>query len=88
MRYRALWFVEIVLVVVLLFVLFVPIQDYAMREFKEYLRHPSQQTRRVFEEKSQEESRLRRNIAIPLAVVVFTLAIPIYRIRRRTTKAP
>ncbi len=87
MKYRALWFLEVVLVVSLLFVLFVPTQDYAMREFKEYLRHPSAQTLRTFQEKSQEEFRLRRNIAIPLAVVVLTLAIPIYRIRHRTTKA-
>jgi len=88
MKYRALLFLEVVLVLVLLFVVFVPIQDYAMREFKEYLRHPSPQTLKAFQDKSQEESKLRRNIAIPLAAVVLTLAIPIYRIRRRATKAP
>ena len=58
-----------------------------MREFKEYLRHPSPQTLKAFQEKSQEESRLRQEIAIPIAVVVLTLAIPIYRIRYRTKKA-
>ncbi len=87
MKYRALWFLEVVLVVALFFVLFVPIQDYAMREFKAYLRHPSPQTLKAFQEKSQEESRLRQNIAIPLAIVVLTLAVPIYRIRHRTIKA-
>jgi hypothetical protein len=87
MKYRALWFLEVVLVVVLFFVLFVPIQDYAMREFKEYLRHPSPQTLKAFQEKSREESRLRERIAIPLVIVVLTLAVPIYRIRHRTTKA-
>jgi hypothetical protein len=86
MKYRALWFLEVVLVVALFFVLFVPIQDYAMREFKAYLRDPSPQTLKAFEEKSQEESRLRQNIAIPLAIVALTLAVPIYRIRNRTTK--
>jgi hypothetical protein len=31
MKYRALWFLEVVLVVALFFVLFVPIQDYAIK---------------------------------------------------------
>jgi hypothetical protein len=88
MKYRALRFLEAVLVVALLFVLFVPIQDYAMSEFKEYVRHPSPQTLKTFQQKNQEESRLREIIAIPLAIVVLALAIPIYRNRKRTTKAP
>jgi hypothetical protein len=88
MKYRALWFLEVVLVVALFFVLLVPIQDYAMREFKEYLRHPSPRTLKAFQEKSQEESGLRQNIAIPLAIVVLALALPIYRIRHRSAKAP
>src|SRR5271154_2589060 len=41
MKYRALWFTEIVLIVLLLGVVYVPVQDYAMTEYKEYLRHPS-----------------------------------------------
>lgn len=86
MKYRVLWFVEIVLVALLAFVLVVPIQDYAMREFKEYMRNPSPATSKAFQDKSEEEFHLRLMVAIPLAAVVFTLAIPIFRIRTRSRK--
>ena len=86
MKYGALWFLEVMLVVALVLVLLVPVQDYAMREFKEYLRHPSPETLKAFQDKNQEEFRIRRNIAIPIAVVVAVLAIPIFRIRSRRNK--
>jgi hypothetical protein len=88
MKYRVLWLVEIMLVVFFFLVLVVPIQDYAMREFKVYLRHPSPATLKAFQDKAEEESRLRHEIAIPIAAVVLTLAIPIYRMRHRSPKAP
>jgi hypothetical protein len=88
MRYRGLWFIEIALIALLFLVLTVPIQDYAMREFKEYLRHPSSETRKAFENKAAEESQLRHKIAIPIAALVLTLAIPLYRMRFRNPKAP
>jgi hypothetical protein len=87
MKYRALWFIEIVLIALLALVLLLPIRDYAMKEYKEYTQHPSPETLKAFHDKSEEESRLRQIIAIPIAVVVLTLAIPIYRIRRRTRMA-
>ena len=59
-----------------------------MREFKEYLRHPSSETRKAFENKAAEESQLRHKIAIPIAAVVLTLALPLYRTRKRNFKAP
>jgi hypothetical protein len=86
MKYRVLWFIEIVLVALLALVLLVPIQDYAMREFKEYTRNPSPATLKAFQDKSEEESRLRLMIATPLAAVMFTLAIPIFRIRKRSRR--
>ena len=86
MKYRVLWFVEIVLVVLLALVLLVPVQDYAMREFKEYMQNPSPATLKTFQNKSAEESQLRLMIVIPLAAVVSTLTIPIFRIRNRSRR--
>jgi hypothetical protein len=88
MMYRTLWFLEVVLVVILVFVLTVPVQDYALREFKEYWRHPSPQTLQAFRDKTEEESQLRHEIAIPIAAVVLTVAILLYRKRHRSPKAP
>jgi NADH:ubiquinone oxidoreductase subunit 5 (subunit L)/multisubunit Na+/H+ antiporter MnhA subunit len=87
MKHQALWSVEIALVVLLALVLLVPIQDYAMREFKEYLRHPTPETLKAFQNKAIEESRLRHEIALPIAAVVLALAIPLYRKRDRNPKA-
>jgi len=39
--YRILWVVEIIAIVIATFVVTVPIQDYALREFKEWLSRPS-----------------------------------------------
>ena len=83
--YRALCFLEIVVVVAFLFVLTVPIQDYAMSEFKEYMRHPSPETLQVFRDKKEEEVRLREKTAIPIAFVAVALAFPILRHRRSRT---
>jgi len=88
MRHQVLWFIEIVLVALLFLVLVVPIQDYAMREYKEYLRYPSPATLKAFQDKAEEESRLRHEVAISIAAVVLILAIPIYRMRHRSPKAP
>jgi hypothetical protein len=58
MKYRVLWFIEIILIAMLFLALTLPIQDYAMREYKEYLRDPSAATRKAFDDKKQDESRL------------------------------
>lgn len=88
MTYRALCFLEIVVVLIFLFVLTVPIQDYAMREFREYMRHPSPQNLQAFRAKKEEEFRLRQEIAIPIAGLAVVLAIPIFRNRRVRTNRP
>jgi len=88
MKYRALWFTEIVLIVLLLGVVYVPVQDYAMTEYKEYLRHPSPITLKAFQDKTEEEFRLRKIAAIPIAIGLFTIAVAISRVRRRSPKAP
>jgi hypothetical protein len=86
MKYRVLWFIEFALIALLFLVLVLPIQDYAMRQFKEYMENPSPATRKAFEDKSQEESRLRRDIAIFVAAGVLILAVPIDRNRPQNSK--
>jgi hypothetical protein len=56
--YRILSIVEISAIVIATFVLIVPIQDYALREFKEWLSHPSPETLTAFHNKQQEESQV------------------------------
>ena len=80
-KYRVLWLLEIVLAMLLLFVLIAPIQDYAVREYKEYLRQPSPEAPKAVQDKSQEESQSRRGIAIFLVAVGFSISIPIFRTR-------
>jgi hypothetical protein len=85
--YRALCFLEIMLVVVFFFALTVPTPDYARREFGEYLRHPSAQTLQAFYDKKQEEVRLCERIAALIGLVAVALAIPIFRNRRSKTNS-
>lgn len=79
---KAFWLLEVVLVVAFFLLLAVPIQDYAMREFKEYVRHPSPQTLKAFGDKKQEETRLRQGMAVLIALVAVGVAIPIFWDRR------
>jgi hypothetical protein len=83
-RYRVLSIVEISAIVVATFVLIVPIQDYALREFKEWHRHPSPETLGAFRNKQHEESHLRMTIAAPLVTLAVLLAFPLYRLRPKS----
>ena len=85
--YRALCFLEIMLVIVFFFVLTVPTPDYARREFGEYLRHPSAQTLQAFYDKKQEEVRFWEKIAALVGIVAVALAIPIFRNRRSSANS-
>ena len=87
MMYRTLWFLEVLLVAALVLVLLVPIQDYAMKEYREYLRHPSPETLKAFRDKASEEPRVRYKVAIPIGATMLVLAIPIFLIPRRRAKA-
>jgi hypothetical protein len=80
--YRALCFLEIMLVVVFFFVLMVPTLDYAQPEFRRYMQHPSPETLQAFYDKKQEEVRNREKIAASIGLVAIALAIPIFRNRR------
>jgi hypothetical protein len=79
--YRILWVFEAIAVIAVAFLLTIPIQDYAMREFKEWHRHPSIETERAFRDKQRVEPLLRLTIAAPFAATALLLAIPLYRLR-------
>jgi len=81
--YRILWLFEAMAVVAVAFLLTVPVQDYAMREFKEWRRHPSAETEAAFRDKRREEPLLRLMIAAPFGATALLLAIPLYRLRRK-----
>src|SRR5207244_9762694 len=82
--YRILWVVEIIAIVIATFVVTVPIQDYALREFKEWLSRPSPEALSAFRNKQQEESRLRMTIAAPFVTLAILLALPLYRLRPKS----
>jgi hypothetical protein len=76
---------ELMLALAIALVLLVPIQDYAMKEFKEYTRNPSEQTLSAFRDRTKEEQVLRQKIAVSLATAALVLSIPIGRLRRGRT---
>lgn len=83
--YRMLCVLELMLALAIALVLLVPIQDYAMKEFKEYTRNPSEQTLSAFRDRTKEEQVLRQKIAVSLATAALVLSIPIGRLRRGRT---
>jgi hypothetical protein len=83
--YRMLCILELILVLAIALLLLVPIQDYAMSEFKQHLRNPSEQTLSTFRDKTREESGLRQKIAVSLATAALVLSIPIVKLRRGRT---
>jgi hypothetical protein len=87
-RYRALWSLELTFIALFFLVLVLPMQDFAMREYKEYMQNPSKEPRKAFEDKRQEELRVRRDGTILIATGVLALTIPLYRNRPRNPTAP
>jgi len=79
--YRVLWVCEVVSIVIFAFVLTVPVQDYAMREFKEWYRNPSPDTLKAFRLKQEEESHLRLVTAAPFGIAALLLVFPLFRLR-------
>jgi len=84
--YRILWFLELVVILVIALVLILPIQDYALREFREWQLHPSPETLAAFQQKSRQESQLRMIIAAPFAMAAVILAFPLVRLRTKSRK--
>ena len=75
--YRVLWVCEVVSIVIFAFVLTVPVQDYAMREFKEWYRNPSPDTLKAFRLKQEEESHLRLVTAAPFRYCSTAAGLPV-----------
>lgn len=82
--YRVFWVFEVLAILVVGFVLTIPIQDYALREFKEWYSHPSPETLKAFQEKRQEEFRLRLTIAAPFGAAALLLAFPLVKFRSKS----
>jgi hypothetical protein len=76
-----MWVVEIIAILIVIFVLLVPIQDYALREFKEWRSHPSPETLAAFRNKQREEPRFRLIVSAPFVGLSVLLAFPLYRWR-------
>ena len=79
--YRVMWAIEITAILIVILVLTVPIQDYALREFKEWLSHPSPETLTAFRNKQEEEPRFRMIVSAPFVALAVLLAFPLYRLR-------
>jgi hypothetical protein len=76
-----LWILELLTIAALALILVLPIQDYALREFKDWQRNPSPQTLKAFQDKRPDELRLRMTVALPFMVLAVLLAFPLFRSR-------
>jgi ABC-type maltose transport system permease subunit len=85
--YSLLIVVEMLTIIVIALLLILPIQDYALREFKDYLRNPSSETSAAFRQKQQEEPRIRVAIAAPFGAAALLMAIPLFRHRQKSRKS-
>ena len=79
--YSFLWILELSTIAALALVLVLPIQDYALREFKDWQRNPSPQTLKSFQDKQQNEVRLRMTIAVPFMILAALIAFGLFRSR-------
>jgi membrane protein YdbS with pleckstrin-like domain len=85
--YSVLTVAEVLAIMVIALLLILPIQDYALREFKEYLRNPSSETSAAFRQKQQEEPLLRLAIVAPFAAAALLIGIPLLRYRQKSRKS-
>jgi hypothetical protein len=80
--YKLLLLAEILIILFFILLLSLPIQDYALREFKESLRNPSAEKVAAARQKQEKEPRVRLVIAAPFALAALLLAIPLFRVHR------
>ncbi len=76
---------EALTIVVITLILMLPIQDYALSEFKDWQRNPSPQTLKAFQDKRQREVHLRMTVAVPLMALAVLLGFPLFRSRPKPT---
>lgn len=81
--YWTIFTVESIVIGIVALILILPIQDFALREFGEWHRNPSERTLKAFQQKQAEEFYVRLAIAAPFAVVALLLARPLVRHRRK-----
>jgi hypothetical protein len=80
-RYSILWILEVLALVAITLILVLPIQDYALSEFKAWQRNPSPQTLKAFQDKHQREFQLRMTVAVPLMALAALLGFALFRSR-------
>jgi hypothetical protein len=81
--YSIFWILELLTIAVLALILRLPIQDHALREFEDWQRNPSPQTLKAFQDKRQDEARLRLTVAVRFVGLAVLLAIPLLRSRTK-----
>jgi hypothetical protein len=86
-RYRILCIAEVVAIFLVAFVLIVPVQDHALRQFREWRTHPSPETFKALQDKQKEESRLRLILAALSGGAAFVLAIPLVKFRAQSRES-
>ena len=82
--YRILGMVEAVAILVILFALLVPVQDYTLREFKNWVEHPTPETLKAFQDKQREATQFRMTIAASSTTAAILLAFPLLKRRSKT----
>jgi uncharacterized membrane protein len=82
--YSVSWILELLTIAVLALILWLPIQDFALREFKDWQRNPSPQTLKVLQDKRQDEVRLRLTAAVPFLALAALLALRLFRSRAKS----
>jgi hypothetical protein len=81
--YSVFWILELLTIAVLALILWLPIQDYALREFKDWQRNPSPKTLKALQDKRQDEVRLRLTAAVPLLALAALLAFRLFQSRTK-----
>ena len=77
------WILELLTIAVLALILWLPIQDYGLREFENWQRNPSPQTLKAFQDKRQDEVLLRLAVAVPFMALAVLLAFPLFQSRAK-----
>jgi len=89
-RYSVFWILELLTIAVLALILWLPIQDYALREFKDWQRNPSPKTLKALQDKRQDEVRLRLTAAVPFLALAALLAFRLFQsgAKSKASKSP
>lgn len=81
--YVVLRVLEALMIVGLVLAIALPIQDYALPEFRQWQQHPSPETYKAFLEKQRQERAARLGIAAPFAIAAVLLEGPLRKHRKK-----